>query len=215
MSLAMVIESEIRTVARGRREERDLDLVQALQRRDPTAAERLVSTYGDRAHRLAAGITGNGQDAEEVVQDACWSVIRKIDTFRGDASFASWFYRIVANAAYGKLRRGQTHRRDVALDEVLPSFDEQGRHATPMVDWSARVDDPLLQSELREALTAAIAELPDFYRTVLVLRDVEGLSNVEVAEAVGVSVANVKTRVHRARLFLRKRLDGLMSDVRT
>src|SRR2546423_2244442 len=105
MSVAMVLEPEARTVMHGRRAERDLDLVEALRRREPTAAERLVATYGERAYRLAVRITGDGQDAEEVVQDACWGVVRKIDTFRGDSAFGSWFYRIVANGAYGKLRR--------------------------------------------------------------------------------------------------------------
>src|SRR6266571_7001031 len=114
MSLAMVLEPETRTVTHGRRADRDLDLVEALRLHEPTAAERLVATYGDRAYRLATGITGNGQDAEEVVQDACWSVVRKIDLFRGDSTFGSWFYRIVANAAYGKLRRRQNRPRELS-----------------------------------------------------------------------------------------------------
>jgi RNA polymerase sigma-70 factor, ECF subfamily len=199
------------TVAREGRLDRDRELVDALRRREPTAAERLVATYADRAYRLAISITGNGQDAEEVVQDACWSVVRKIETFRGDASFGSWFYRIVANAAYAKTRSRQARRHDLPLDDVLPFFDEDGRHATPLVDWSSDAYDPVTQTELREALTAAIADLPDLYRTVLVLRDVEGLSNQEVAEALGLNVPSVKTRVHRARLFLRKRLADVMT----
>ena len=216
MSLAMVLEPETRTVAQGRRADRDLALVDALRLREPTAAERLVAAYGDRAYRLATGITGNGQDAEEVVQDACWSVVRKIDSFRGESTFGSWFYRIVANAAYGKLRSRQSRPRELSLDEVLPFFDEHGRHAMPVADWSEHVDDSAVQSELRETLTSAIGELPDLYRTVLVLRDVEGLSNLEIAKALGLNVPVVKTRVHRARLFLRKRLgEALMSDAPT
>lgn len=211
MSLAMVLEPEIHTVAPERRADRDLELVRALRRGEPTAAERLVATYGDRAYRLATGITGNGQDAEEVVQDACWNVVRKIDTFRADATFGSWFYRIVANGAYAKLRSRRSQRRDISLDDVLPLFDEQGRHAAPIADWSSRVDDPAVQAELRETLTAAIAELPDLYRTVLVLRDVEGLSSLEIAQALGLNVPVVKTRVHRARLFLRKRLGDVLT----
>ena len=191
--------------------DRDGQLVEALRLREPTAAERLVATYGDRGYRLAAGITGNGQDAEEVVQDACWSVVRKIDTFRADAAFGSWFYRIVANAAYAKLRSRQNRRGDLSLDDVLPFFDEDGRHASSTVDWSSSVDDPAVQMELREALTEAIAELPDLYRTAVMLRDVEGLSLVEIAHVLGVTVANVKTRVHRARLFLRKRLGEVLT----
>jgi len=211
MTLEAVLELEASTVARRPRTDRDLDLLEALRLHEPAAAECLVATYGERAYRLATSITGNGQDAEEVVQDACWSVIRNIDTFRGDASFGSWFYRIVANAAYQKLRGRQSRSRDVSWDEVLPRFDEQGRHVVPMADWSPRVNDHSAQIALREALTSAIDELPDLYRTVLVLRDVEGLSNLEIAEALGLSVPIVKSRVHRARLFLRKQLGDAMT----
>jgi RNA polymerase sigma-70 factor, ECF subfamily len=190
---------------------RDRDLVDALRRREPTAAHRLVTTYGARAYRLATGITGDAQDAEEVVQDALWTVVRRIDTFRGESAFGSWFYRIVANAAYQKLRGRQRRRNDLSLDEVMPLFDEQGRHVAPMADWSPRAEDPSLQTDLRVALISAINELPAGYRTALVLRDVEGLSNLEIAGTLRIGVPNVKARVHRARLFLRKRLgDALM-----
>ncbi len=213
MSLEMVLEPYTSAVACGRRADRDLTLLEALRRREPTAAERLLTTYGERAYRLAVGITGNGPDAEEVVQDALWSVVRKIDTFRGESAFGSWLYRIVANAAYQKLRGRRGQGRDVSLDEVLPLFDERGRHIGPTADWSARVDDTSIQTELRLALTAAIDMLPAPSRTMLVLRDVEGLSNGEIAEALGLSVPLVKTRVHRARLFLRKQLGDVMTTL--
>jgi len=213
MGLEAVLELGASTAAHRPRADRDLDLLEALRLREPTAAERLVTTYGERAYRLAARITGNGQDAEEVVQDAFWTVVRKIDTFRGESAFGSWLYRIVANAAYQKLRGRQTRDRDMSLDEVLPSFDARGRHVGPVADWSARVDDPSIQTELRMALTSAINELPPVARTALVLRDVEGLSNLEIAEALGLSVPIVKTRVHRARLFLRKQLGDAMATL--
>ena len=213
MSLEAVLELETSTIARRPRPDRDLDLLEALRLHEPTAAERLVTTYGERAYRLATSITGNKQDAEEVVQDAFWTVVRKIETFRGESAFGSWLYRIVANAAYQKLRGRQSRSRDLSLDEVLPSFDAKGRHVGPMDDWSARVADQSVQTELRMALTSAIDELPPVARTVLVLRDVEGLSNLEIAEAVGLSVPIVKSRVHRARLFLRKQLGDAMTTV--
>jgi len=184
----------------------DAPLLEALRRRDPSAAERLVARFGDRAYRLASGITGNAADAEEVVQDAFWNVIRKIDAFRGDSAFRSWIYRIVSNAAYQK-RRGPANRpAELSLDAVLPLFHEDGRHGEPIADWSPAVDDPSRRIELRLALTAAMADLPADYQAVVLLHDVEGLSNGEVAETLGISVGNAKTRVHRARLFLRKRL---------
>jgi len=193
--------------------DRDRQLVEALRRREPAAAECLVAKYGDRAYRLATGIAGNSQDAEEVVQDAFWTVVRKIDTFRGESAFGSWFYRIVANAAYQRLRRWPGRRSEIPLDEVLPLFHENGQHAAPIADWSPSVDDPSRQTELRMALTAALSELPLHYRAALILHDVEGLSNVAVAETLGLGVPNVKSRVHRARLFLRKRLADIHVDL--
>jgi len=211
MSVQLVLERQPRCITERRRIDRDDDLLDALRSGDPRAAERLVSRYGERAYRLARRITGNGQDAEEVVQDAFWSVVRKIDTFRGDSAFGSWLYRIVANAAYQKLRSPHSRRHDLSLEEVLPWFDEYGRHAAPVADWSPRAVDPAMQTELRTALSAAIDELPASYRAVLVLRDVEGRSNQEIAEALGLGIAVVKTRAHRARLFLRKRLGESMT----
>ena len=185
--------------------DRDHALLEALREGEPTAAERLVTTYGDRAYRLAIRITGNRADAEEVVQDALWAAVRKIDAFRGESAFASWLYRIVANGACQKIRRRRT---DISLDEFTAMLDDDGSREA---DWSARVEDPALQSELRKVLTAAIAALPIDYRAVIVLRDVEGLSTREVADTLGLTIVNVKTRTHRARLFLRSRLGRFMA----
>ena len=187
-------------------------LALAFRRGDPTAAEDLVSAYGDRAYRLATRITRDPQDAEEAVQDAFLSAIRKIDSFRGESAFGSWLYRIVANAAYQHCRRRRGRVADVSLDKLLPMFDEHGRHVAPVADWSMTVDDPARQTELRMVLSSVIAELPADYRVVELLRDIDGLSHQEIAETLGLSVANVRTRVHRARLFLRKRLEAHLSS---
>ncbi|PYN19206.1 MAG: RNA polymerase subunit sigma-24 [Candidatus Rokuibacteriota bacterium] len=151
--------------------------------------------------------------AEEAVQDAFWNVVRKIDTFRGDSSLGSWIYRITANAAYQKLRGGARRRDDISLDEVLPSFHEDGRHVEPISDWSANTDDPAMQAELRAALDSALGELPAHYRAVIVLHDVEGLSMAEAAASLGITVATAKTRAHRGRLFLRKHLSTLTASM--
>jgi len=188
---------------------RDEALVDALRLRDPTAAERLIARYGDRAYRLAVRITGNAADAEEVVQDAILSVVRKIDTFRGDCAFGSWFYRVVSNAAYGRRRRPQASI-EIPLAEIVPAFDEHGHHASLFRGWSSSVDDPAVQKQLRDVLTSAIDDLPPRYRAAIVLRDVEGLSTAELADALKIPVPTAKTRVHRARLRLRKRLSAFM-----
>src|SRR5262245_44380506 len=189
--------------------DRDEALVDALRQREPTAAEQLVARYGDRAYRVAIRITGNAEDAEEVVQDAILSVVRKIDTFRGESAFGSWFYRIVSNAAYERRRRPQASI-EIPLEEVLPAFGEDGRHASSFRDWSSSVDDPAVQKQLRDVLTSAIDELPPHYRAAIVLRDVEGLSTAEVADALGITVPTAKIHAHRARLLLRKRLSTFM-----
>jgi RNA polymerase sigma-70 factor (ECF subfamily) len=168
--------------------DRDHDIVEALRRQEPTAAERLVAAWGSRAYRLAFGITRNRQDAEEAVQDAFLAAARRIDTFRGDSAFGSWLYRVLTNASYQKLR---------------------GRRAGPgetIGPEPAALDEPARRAELRMALTTAIDQLPADYRVALILHDVEGLSNPEIGAVLKISVPNVKSRVHRARSFLRRRL---------
>src|SRR5207244_2810888 len=113
-------------------------------------------------------------------------------------------------AAYQKRRRGAHRRNEITLDEVLPHFHEDGHHADPITDWSTRLYDPAMQRELRDVLASALEELPPHYRAAIVLRDVEGLSIAEVADALGIPVGTAKTRAHRARLFLRKRLSTFM-----
>ena len=193
------------------RVDRDAGLVERLRRRDAGATEALVAAYGDRVYRLAIRITGNEQDAEEVMQDALWTAARKIDTFKGESAFGSWLYRITANAAYQKLRTRQGRRNEVPWDDLLPSFDELGNHAEPVRDWSSRVEEPALQTELRTVLTNAINELPGDYRTAFVMHDLEGMSNPEIAETLHISLPAVKSRVHRSRLLLRQRLAQYMA----
>jgi RNA polymerase sigma-70 factor (ECF subfamily) len=184
----------------------DAALVAQLRRADTGAVEALVRAYGDRVYRLAIRITGNASDAEEVAQDALWTASRKIDTFRGTAAFGSWVYRITANAAYQKRRGRRSRRHEVPREDPVPSFDDNGQHAGVAVDWSRRLTDPAIEGELKRVLCATIDELSPDYRTALLLRDVEGLSNLEIAETLQVRRGAIKTRVHRARLFLRKRL---------
>jgi RNA polymerase sigma-70 factor (ECF subfamily) len=189
-----------------RRPDPDAALVESLRREEPDAPERLVATFGDRVYRLAIRITSNEQDAEEVVQDALWTAARKIHTFKGESAFGSWLYRITANAAYQKLRSRQGKKHEVSWEDLLPSFDDGGKHVEPVGDWSSKVEDEALQSELRSTLTTAIDALPPDYRTAFLMHDVEGLSNPEIAESLGISLPAVKSRVHRSRLFLRQRL---------
>ena len=194
------------SVAPVPRVDADAELVEALRREEPDAADRLVERYGDRVYRLAMRITGLKEDAEEAAQDALWTAARKVHMFKGESAFGSWIYRITANAAYQKLRTRRQKSAEIALEDVLPSLDGEGRHFEPMDDWSNRVDEQTLQGELRRVLQQAIDGLPADYRTALVLHDVEGLSNPDIAEALNISLPAVKSRVHRSRLFVRKQL---------
>ncbi len=186
--------------------DRDAALVEQLRREDAVAAEALVGAHGDRVYRLAIRITGNASDAEEVVQDALRTASRKIDTFRKAAAFGSWLYRITANTAYQKLRGRRSQRNEVSWEDLAPTFDEKGQHVGVAVDWSRRLKDPAIETELKSVLSAAIDELPPDYRTAFLLHDVEGLPNPEIAETLDVKLGTIKSRVHRARLFLRRRL---------
>jgi RNA polymerase sigma-70 factor, ECF subfamily len=184
----------------------DAALVEQMRRGEAGAVESLVVAYGDRVYRLAIRITGNASDAEEVVQDTLLAASRKIDTFRGTAAFGSWVYRITANTAYQKLRAKRSKRNEVSWQDLAPSFDDKGQHTEVTVDWSKRPKDPAVEGELRSVLCGAIDELPVNFRTPFLLHDVEGLSNPEIAETLHLNLGTVKSRVHRARLFLQKRV---------
>jgi len=138
---------EQQTVSGPRKPDRDAELVERLRRQEPGAPEDLVATYGDRVYRLAIRITGNEQDAEEVVQDALWTAARKIDTFKGESAFGSWIYRITANAAYQKRRGRRVDRHSASWEELSLSLDETGEPVQPGIDWSPRLQDAVLQAD--------------------------------------------------------------------
>ena len=191
--------------------DRDGDLVTGLRGRDRDAAEILVARYADRLYRLAIRITGSEQDAEEVVQDALWTATRKIDMFRGDSALGTWLHRIAVNAANQKRRARRSRRNEVSRDDLFPPFGGQAQPGEPASDWSAKMEDPALQMELRSVLTSAIDDLRDGHCISFLLHDVEGLSNHEISALLRVKVGTVKSRVHRARLFLRGRLAGYVT----
>ncbi len=184
----------------------DADLAEALRRADPNAVDQLVERYGERIYRLAARITGTRDDAEEAAQAALATAVRTIDTFSRDTSFGAWIERLAAGAAYRRLLTRPRQVEAGVLDDVLPPFDVAGHHFATLNDWSSRLDRRELQGELRRVLTDAIDALPPDHRTALVLHDGEGMSDATIGEVLGVGLGGVRTRVHRSRLFLRKRL---------
>jgi RNA polymerase sigma-70 factor (ECF subfamily) len=185
----------------------DRSLLAAAAAGDGHALEALMSRYASRIYRLAHGITRSSGDAEEVVQDVFLQVVHKGAGFEGRAALGSWIYRITTNLSLNK-RRGKRRELETSLDEMLPRYNadghREGDRAYLLSDWSGTPERELLAGESRRVLEEAIDRLPDHYRAVLVLKDVEELSNDEIAQIVGDTVAAVKTRLHRARMALRE-----------
>jgi RNA polymerase sigma-70 factor (ECF subfamily) len=189
----------------------DVLFIQRLKVGDEAALEELIAQYQAKVFGLALRVTGNRQDAEEVLQDVFWRIIQNIGSFRGESKLSSWIYRIAMNSALMKLRERPTSQH-IPLEENLgPAMTEDGMIAEPVVDWTRLPIDDLERKELARRLEEAIDRLPPDYRTVLVLRDIEGLSNEETSEVLNLSVAALKSRLHRARLFLRKQLADYMT----
>lgn len=172
---------------------------------DEEAFGELLQRYQGKVYRLAMHLTRNPQDAEEVTQDVFLAVYRKLRDFEGRASFRTWLYRIASNAALMKLRRRGPVVPFGGGAEGL-AFREDGHFARAVADWSAFPEAELLATERRAVLEQGLAALSPDDQAVVVLRDIEGLSNQEVAEIRGTTLLAVKSRLHRARLALRERL---------
>jgi RNA polymerase sigma-70 factor (ECF subfamily) len=180
-------------------------LLAALRDGDEAAYETLVRTQSGRMLAVARRFMANEDDAREAVQEAFVSAFRAMDRFEGDARLSTWLHRIVVNACLMKLR---TRRRkpEESIDELLPSFADNGHLQVSGAGWDG-ADRLIERGETRSLVRGAIERLPDAYRTVLLLRDIEEFDTEQTAEALGLSKAAVKTRLHRARQALRQLLD--------
>jgi RNA polymerase sigma-70 factor (ECF subfamily) len=183
----------------------DEELVKRSQQDDERAFGELVSRYESKVYSLALRMVRNPEDAEDVLQDTFLRAYRGIKSFQGASTFSTWVYRITANSALMRLRKKQ-------LPTV--SIENADERETPVniADWSPGPVDQLLNKELQHEMDEAIEALPPEFRQVFVLRDVEEMSNAEVAEILDLSVAAVKSRLHRARIKVRNRLAGYFSD---
>ena len=190
------------------RTQTDEALVRAAQGGENRAFDELVRRYQDKVYRLSFKILRHEDDAAEALQDAFLSAYRGIANFKAESTFSTWLYRIATNASLMKYRK----RRDnhISLDQSQSHNEEAEPLQLP--DWSAQPPEELLTAETREVMEEGIQRLPEELRTVFVLRDIEGLSNAEVAEILELSVAAVKSRLHRARLALRERLNRYFTD---
>jgi len=186
-----------------------------IQTRDEALFDEIVNRYSDRIYGFALRITRNANDAEEVFQEVFLTLAKKLDTFRSESKFSSWLYRVTVNASYMYLRSQKKHENNISLENYSP-YDEKGTLMGRIMykDWSSRPDIIIFNKEALVIIEKAINELPESYRTVFHLRDIEGLSNEEVSEVLEISIPAVKSRLHRARLFLRDKLSDYFHEWR-
>ena len=177
-------------------------LLARLRAGDDQAFETLVRSYSTRLFSVARRIVGSDEDARDVVQDAFLSAFRAVGSFHGDARLSTWLHRIVVNTALMKLRTRKRHPEE-SIEPLLPGFQGDGHFSERLQDWTEPVDQTLSRAETRALVRHRINELPESFRTVLLLRDIEGLSTEETAKVLETTVNAVKIRLHRARQALR------------
>lgn len=191
----------------------ETDLLRGLRAGEAKAYRRLLELNSANVYNVAFRLLGDEQEAEDVLQETFLSAFEAIAGFEGRSKLSTWLYRIAYNASLMRLRKRKM--TSLSLD-IPPSELEQDadgvygpRH---LVDWSSVPNDQLLTAEARQVMDQAIAELPEILRSTFVLRDIQGLSGSEAAEVLGISVPTVKTRLHRARLWLRDRLSDYFEE---
>jgi RNA polymerase sigma-70 factor (ECF subfamily) len=184
----------------------DPDLVAGLRAGDRTAFEKVIREQGRVLLVVARRLLRNDDEAREAVQDAFVSAFRSCSRFEGASRISTWLHRIVVNSCLMRLRARQ-RRVEVSIDEWLPAFLPDGHHQAAFVDWSNAAHALVEQQETRAIVQGCIDRLPDSYRTVLLMRDIEGIPAEEVAAALAISLNAVHIRLHRARQALRTLLD--------
>jgi RNA polymerase sigma-70 factor, ECF subfamily len=183
--------------------------LEALIAGDRAEFARMMDLYSNPIYRLGLRMLGNPQDAEDVLQNTFLNALTHLPTFEGRSSLSTWLYRIAANEALMLLRR---KKPEVNLDEVQANEDTADLKPTYFVDWSALPEEELLSGEGKKVLDQAIQNLPEAMRIVFLLRDIEGLSIKETADALSLTETNVKTRLLRARMFLREQLSAYYGE---
>jgi len=192
---------------------KDEALPSRLRRGAPAAVEALFDRYHGTVYGLAMSILKNESDAEEATQDVFHTLVRKADRFQGNLALPSRICRICVNACLMRLRKGR-RTETVPIEDFLPVFTGEGAHAMPVEDWSREVDRRLPGKELGRVIGGLAEELPEKYLVVFALCDVQGFSCEETAQVLDLTVAEVKSRLLRARLYLRERLSRYLRDGR-
>jgi len=190
----------------------EVELARRLMAGEPEAFDRFVEVFRRKIFQYSFQMCGQREDAEEVAQDTLLKVFENFDQLREPERVRAWVFRIARNACLMKRRKSVfAPAQELSLEEFLPPIDqESGRRRLEIADWSALPDDQVLRGELRQVIQEAIAELPEIYRTVILMRDVEELSTAETAEILDTNEEVIKTRLHRARLAVRQKLDAYL-----
>lgn len=184
----------------------DLEIVSRIKRGEDQAFREMVDRYHARVYSLSYGVLRNSEDAEEATQDTFLTLYRKIGTFDESKKFFSWFYRVALNQAYSRARRRKPIVT-VPIDDYLSRFPRDGNRASPEFSaWVDGVEDEVIAKDLAERAEEFIAELPESYRDVIWMVDVEDMKPSDVAETLDISIPALKSRLHRARLYVRQRL---------
>jgi RNA polymerase sigma-70 factor, ECF subfamily len=186
-------------------------LVRDFQDGDLEAYDKIADIYQKKIYGLSFNLTRNQMDAQDVTQEVLLTLFRKIHTFQGKSAFSSWVYRITLNASYMKLR-SKKKEPNVSIDELMPSYNGAGFQQEKIQDWSESTESLLFTNETRDVINKAIDLLPEKEKVVFLLRDVEGLSTEKAGEILDLTVPAVKSRLHRARLFLRKKLSSYFEE---
>ena len=176
------------------------DLVERVRSGDQQACEEVVRRFGGRMLAVAKRFFRNEDDAADAVQDAFLSAFQSLDRFERKSALGTWLHRIVVNACLMKVRK---NKNEESIDPLLPAFDATGHHVNHPVEWDDQVHAAAERSELCQRMRQCIDLLPEPYRTVLLLRDIEELDTNETAQLLECSTSNVKVRLHRARQALR------------
>jgi RNA polymerase sigma-70 factor, ECF subfamily len=175
------------------------------------AFDRFVEIYQKKIYALAYNMTHNQMDAQDVTQEVFLTIFRKVHTFQGKSAFSSWVYRVALNAVYMKLR-SKKKDQSISVEDAFPSFNGAGYHQEVIRDWSESAESLMFSNETKNVIQSAVDQLPEKEKIAFLLRDVEGLSTEEAAEALDLSISAIKSRLHRARLILRKKLSGYFKE---
>ena len=185
----------------------DTELIQAINSGQFDLFHDLVKRYEQKLYNFSLRMCRDPSDAEDMVQETFLNVFRYLKDFRYETKFKNWLYRIAASTCIKKRRKSKfAPERELSLDEFIPKDEAEAQVQVP--NWALMPLDQLLNEELADMINQNILSLPEKYRLVIVLRDLEGFSTAETAQILGLSAANVKVRLHRARLFLREKLKG-------